>query len=181
MVEGFKTHSPNTVFLHLCFCLCVPFYFYSESLFIFRISSLSFPFRHLAIRSFCIFLSFIYFSLFLCFSFSFFLSIFFTFSLSLFLCFTLSLIYLSLSLSFSLSIFLSLYLSFFLSIFLSFSRSLFLPCTHIFHINGDPFPQTGIEAALSFPEVFLQSKLGIESFQAYTSPLLSLLYLYVFI
>jgi hypothetical protein len=27
----------------------------------------------------------------------------------------------------------------------------------------------------------LQSKLGIESFQAYTSPLLSLLYLYVFI
>jgi len=149
MVEGFKTHSPNTVFLHLCFCLCVPIYFHSESLFIFRISNLSFPFRHFAIRSFHIFLSFISLSLFLCSS----------FSLSIFL-----FIYLTLSLSFSLSIFLSLYLSlslsFFLSIFLfylSFSRSLFLSFSLV-HISsilmGIPSHKQALKQLLVFPKFF---------------------------
>ena len=148
MVEGFKTHSPNTVFLHLCFCLCVPIYFHSESLFIFRISNLSFPFRHFAIRSFHIFLSFISFSLFLCFSFS--------FSLSIFL-----FIYLSLSPSFSLSIFLSLYLSlslcFSLSIFLSIYLSLFLSFSLV-HISsilmGIPSHKQALKQLLVFPKFF---------------------------
>ena len=72
----------------------------------------------------------------------------------------------------------------FLSVFLFLPPFLSLSLSHththislvhierIFHINGDPFPQTDIGVLSFFHKLFLQSKLGIESSQAYSSTLL---------